>query len=225
MRRGKVLKDLMLGLIYPAVLGTVMYSTLQVLVDPLTVKFSPGSCLVVADSVLGLKLCFLLIAVAFYCFDYMYIMFTREFDWPFFLCDLAFLVILYITISAIGIGKEYLPQTQWILGCYAAFMILYLVWDSYESWRCRREGASAKEKRFYLGVIIWEMISLVVLIIGLFSLDQSLSSSRIAIFMIALITGCFGWFAWHKKSFMEPGEAPNTGLNRTETALSHGPAG
>src|SRR6266849_1727314 len=96
MTRQEVLKGLMLGLIYPAVLGTVMYSGLQVAIAPVAASLF-GLETPPLNDIAKAKLVLLGVTIVFYCFDYLYITFTKKFDWPFFLCGFAFIAALYIT--------------------------------------------------------------------------------------------------------------------------------
>lgn len=222
MKPGKVLKDLMLGLIYPAVLGTVMYSVLQVMADPLVVRlgFSASIPTEPSDPLVKIKVCLLLVTVLFYCFDYLYIMFTRNFNWLFFFCDIAFLVTLHVTVSAIGLGRPYPPQVLAILCCYTIFIVVYLIWDGYELWRCRTGHEVEGERAFYHGVIVWEVLSLIGLGLGLWLLDESLADAQIMLGTIAVVTGFFGYFALRKRKFMADSAAHNTAAQADDCAAA-----
>src|ERR1700686_2079904 len=73
--RRYVLKQLMLGLIYPAVLGTVMYTGLEVSVEPLVDRLARRTAVHPFDTDVALKLLLLSITVFFYCCDFLYITF------------------------------------------------------------------------------------------------------------------------------------------------------
>src|SRR5947207_13766427 len=94
----ETLKKLMLELIYPAVLGTVLYTVLGAGLAPLLAILGGPAATVTAPL---LKWILVIITLCFYGCDYLYIMFTRDFRPAFFLCDLIFLGTLYITFLAI----------------------------------------------------------------------------------------------------------------------------
>ena len=89
MKPNEAFKQVMLGLIYPAVLGTILYAVLGSALAPVLSILLGRSSGVIA--VPWLKGILLLTTVAFYCCDYLYIMFTREFRPMFFLFDLFLL--------------------------------------------------------------------------------------------------------------------------------------
>lgn len=199
MTRNEVLKQVMVGLIYPAVLGTVLYSFLGAAIDP------------IMNSVLGhttytttpwLKWVFLLTTIVFYCCDYLYIMFTREFVIPFFICDLIFLTGLYVTFFSIDIRTSDLPNRNVLVVavCYLVFMFLYLAWDIHE----RRRTEESEELRLYNHVILWEVVSLIALILWLGSevlVGSFPKDSAILGTILVLITSWFAVLAFNKRRF------------------------
>ena len=198
MTRQQVLKGLMLGLIYPAVLGTVMFAGMQVAIAPVA-AFVIGAETHALDSITWAKLTLLGITILFYCFDYLYITFTKKFDWPFFFCDLAFIVVLYVTVYAIDLEQlsPDSPHLRAIWLCYSCFMILYLLWDVYERRRC----PDPAERTFYTYVILWELLSLGALAAAVLWLDEGAFGLRVTIRALAVITVLFGALTWWKKVF------------------------
>src|SRR6266849_3019857 len=112
MTRNEAIKQLMLGLVYPAVLGTVLYAVLGTALAPLLALLLGKSTVPLVPL---LKVVLLVTTVLFYCFDYLYIMFTREFRPLFFVFDLTLLVGLYVTFSMIDTGAPTMPHRNLII--------------------------------------------------------------------------------------------------------------
>lgn len=202
MTRNEALKQLILGLVYPAVLGTVLYAVLGAALDPVLTIVVGRSAVATAT---WLKWTLLLTTVAFYCCDYLYIMFTREFRPAFFLCDLILLAGLLITFLTIDITTPALPHRNVIVvaWCYVGFMLLYLCWDSFERFRTQ----DTAEQRLYNKVITWELVSLVILFAWLgFERCLTNESYRGAVLaaVLLLITIWFAVLALEKRVFYRP---------------------
>jgi hypothetical protein len=88
----------MLDLIYPAVLGTILYQLFLTIAHVLREQYPP-------TAILGIKWTLVLILIGFYVCDYLYIVFTKRYYWWSFLCDIVFLVALYVTIIAIDVDN------------------------------------------------------------------------------------------------------------------------
>jgi hypothetical protein len=160
MMRNELLKELMLGLIYPAVLGTVLVSSLAAVVDPMiTNLLQLGNAQALTDFQ-PVRWALVIITLSFYLCDYLYIRFTKNFTVGFFLLDIMFLVALYVTFIAIDLdGVVFrLDNLYVIAGCYFLFMCCYLGWDIYE-----RRQSSGDETRLYNRVILWECCSICLL--------------------------------------------------------------
>src|SRR6266481_953992 len=140
-------QELMLGLIYPAVLGIILYQLLETLAHLLRGQYP-------LNAIVCIKCTLLIISVGFYICDYFYIVFTKRYYWWSFLCDLVFLLTLYATVIAIDVDNPIsLPHNKVILLCYFIFLMVYLVWDGYEFLSLPR----GKEKDFYRSVVTWEL--------------------------------------------------------------------
>lgn len=202
------LQELMLGLIYPAVLGTIMYSGMDALYAQITSGlgalangFHPT-----ADPDTMLKFFLLAVTLAFYVFDYLYIMFTRQYRGLFFVFDLVFLAGLYVTVQVLDLSnKNPLPLSATdvivIASCYLVFMILYYVWDWIE-----RLHKSGKERELYDKVLLWEgwsIGSLAVWLVAHFILANAYQ--YLAAWFLLLILGCitafFGKYTLQKREF------------------------
>jgi len=210
MTRNEALKQFMLGLIYPAVLGSVLYAFLGTAVGTLLSSILGWSA--VAPS--PLKLTLLAVTVAFYCCDYLYIMFTSEFRQLFFWLDLILLLGLYVTFWVIDIGTPTLPHLNMIIvaASYAIFMLVYLFWDISE----RLITSVTAEQRFYNKVIFWELVSLGVLSVWLgFQpwIPKESQRGTVLAAILVLITICFLLLALGKRGFYRlPSQAGGQGV-------------
>lgn len=189
----ELLKQLMLGLIYPAVLGSILYFTLDAVLGPIASLFTGQ---VSGQPIGALKFWLLGITLTFYCCDYVYIMFTKEPRFLFFLLDLAFLATLYLTFLAIDVraGASTEPHIQLILWCYCVFIGLYLVWDVIGKLTCEPRSA---ERHYYTWVIVWEVTSLVAFGYCLYSTPPN----TIVVSILAGSTAWFGYVAWQKRLY------------------------
>jgi hypothetical protein len=208
MTRSEALKQLMLGLIYPAVLGTVFYAVLGRALDQALSIPLHWSAFAIAP---WLKWALVLTTLTFYGCDYLYVMFTKKFRPMFFVCDLILLAGLYVTFSKIDIGTPLLPHRNMVIvaRCYAVFMFLYLIWDVSE----RRATPEKAEKRFYGYVVIWEIVSLLMLFAWLrFEPWIPSESCRGAVLasVLFLITIPFVWLAQKKRTFYLPPDQPQS---------------
>jgi len=163
----------MLGLIYPAVLGTILYQLLQTFAHLLRGQYP-------LNTIISIKCALLVISIAFYVFDYLYIVFTKRYYWWFFLCDIVFLLTLYVTVIAIDVDNpSSLPHNKVILLCFFIFLLFYLAWD----WSEYLTLPPGNERDFYRSVVSWELPWLFV--IGVFEIIALLWSNR---FMISVAT-------------------------------------
>jgi len=204
----KVMKDLMLGLIYPAVLGSILYLCLDQFAFQFSTLWNKGleHSFQLYESNVGWKFFLLLLTLAFYIFDYLYITFTNEYRWWFFFFDLFFVVALYFTVFCIDI-THYVTQPNYkvILFFYFSFMFLYWIWDAAERRTVKEEkGDKDEEYRMYTYIIRWEGIAtLAILVMWVISLK--LDSQNVAkwttLVLLLPITVCFGIFSIWKKRF------------------------
>src|SRR6266567_5257916 len=142
-----VKQELMLGLIYPAVLGTILYQMLFTLAHLLREQYP-------INAIICIKCTLLIVSIGFYVCDYLYIVFTKRYYWWSFLCDLVFILALYATVIAIDVDNpRNLPHNKVILLCYLIFLLVYLVWDGYEFLTV----PLGEERDFYRSVVYWEL--------------------------------------------------------------------
>lgn len=176
----------MLGLIYPAVLGTILYQLLFTIAHVLREQYP-------LSAIVWIKWTLIVISIGFYVCDYLYIVFTKRYYWWSFLCDVVFLLALYATVIAIDVDNPgSLPHNKVILLCYFIFLMVYLVWDGYEFLTLPR----GKESDFYRSVVSWELPWLI--IIGVFEIialvwNNHVMISIMTIIILSIVTIWFGF--------------------------------
>jgi hypothetical protein len=181
-----VKQELMLGLVYPAVLGTILYQLFFTLAHLLREQYPFGA-------IIYIKFTLILISVGFYVCDYLYIVFSKRYHWWAFLCDLIFLLALYATVIAIDVDNPTsVPHNRVILLCYFIFLLVYLVSDGYEFLTL----PAGEERDFYRSVVSWELLWLIVIgVFGIVSLlwINHLMISIVTIMILSIITIWFGF--------------------------------
>lgn len=176
----------MLALIYPAVLGTILYELFDTVAQILKGQ-APFNLIVF------IKCSLLVIAIGFYVADYLYIVFSKRYYWWAFLCDIVFLLMLYVMVIAVDLDNAYnLPHNKIVLLCAFVFLLVYLVWDGYEFLTLPR----GKERNFYRSVVFWEVPWLIV--IGVFEIlallwTNQLMISIMTIIILSIVTIWFGF--------------------------------
>jgi len=194
------LKNIMLGLIYPAILGNIIYITLTVLNNKSTFEH---------EAFFNIKFILLLVTTAFYFFDYLYIYFTYNFKWWMFFLNIIFAGTLFLTFQKIHLttnASEALlaPEFYSILWFYLIYITLYLAWDFYE----KKHTTNDKEKKMYTWIVRWEAFSifLLVLCVSLYDQGKYLTKFRaiLSIIILSVLTISFGLFdIWKYKFWRE----------------------
>jgi len=184
----------MLGLIYPAVLGTVLYQLVFTIAHVLRGQY-PLSAIVL------IKWTLVVISIGFYVCDYLYIVLTKRYYRWAFLCDIVFLLALYATVIAIDVDNpRSLPHNKVILFCYFIFLLVYLVWDGYEVLTLQR----GKERDFYRSVVSWELPWLLVIgVLEIISLlwNNHFMISILTIVILSVVTTWFGFLVSRMRKF------------------------
>ena len=152
----ELLRQIMLELLYPAVLGAVLFEGLKFARHAISsiniqaiVQYDPDALIVV-------KCLLVALTTFFYGCDYAYIILTRKFRVGFFWYDCAFLCGLYITFVAMRIEEHELasaPLPYAIALLYLLFLIGYYSWDHSEM---NDPQTTPEEKEFYLKILRWE---------------------------------------------------------------------
>jgi hypothetical protein len=189
-----VRQELMLGLVYPAVLGTILYQLFFTIAHVLREQYP-------LSAIVWIKWTLVVISIGFYVCDYLYIVFTKRYYWWSFVCDIVFLLAFYATVISIDVDNpRSLPHNKVILFCYFIFLLVYLVWDGYEFLSLPR----GKEKDFYRAVVLWELPWLFA--IGVFALISwswvnNLLISIITIIVLSSVTIWFGFLVSRMRKF------------------------
>jgi hypothetical protein len=181
-----VRQELMLGLIYPAVLGTILYQLVFTIAHVLREQYP-------LSAIIWIKWTLVVISIGFYVCDYLYIVLTKRYYWWSFLCDVVFLLAFYATVIAIDVDNpRSLPHNKVILFCYFIFLIVYLLWDGYEFLTL----PGGKERNFYRSVVSWELPWLFVIgaseIVALVW-NNHLMISILTIIILSILTIWFGF--------------------------------
>lgn len=186
-------KELMLGLIYPAVLGSIFYTALGKLGEQFSfawLSLSGGGF--DWSALTAVKLFLLLVAIAFYFCDFLYIRFTRDYRTRFFVYDLIFVATMYAAFAAIGLeNRAQPPDAELMLSLYFVFMFLYHRWDMLELKGCE----PGEERELFRKVVRWERVSMLaiagclLLIVGLERAWPSMmaGASWVPGFLVALV--------------------------------------
>jgi hypothetical protein len=184
---GENLKEFMLNQIYPAFLGSFIFLIFQ----GCYTFFSQGNFLI--DLHFFYKVISLLIILTFFFCDYYYIKYTNNYVWWFFIFDLVFCALLLCSVYFLNFENAKVPKTNYIFLSFLIFIILYFIWDLLEYTK-----AKGKEKKFYCWVILWEITSLILLLIGIkFSHFTFLS----LLLILPIITIAFVFISYRKKEF------------------------
>jgi hypothetical protein len=185
----------MLGLIYPAVLGTILFQLLETFAHLLRGQYP-------LNAIICIKCALLIVSIGFYVSDYLYIFFSKRYYWVFFFFDVVFLITLYTTVIAIDVDNPIsLPHNKVILLCYLVFLLFYLLWDGYEF----RTLPRGKERDFYRSVVFWELSWL--LVIGVFEIialawNNHLMISILTLVMLSIVTVWFGFLVSRMREFV-----------------------
>jgi hypothetical protein len=188
-------QELMLALIYPAVLGTILYELFDTLAQMIKGQYP-------LNLIVCIKCSLLIISIGFYVADYLYIVFSKRYYWWAFLCDTVFLLALYAIVIATDVDNPYnLPHNKIILLCAFMFLLVYLMWDGYEFLTLPR----GHERNFYRSVVYWELPWLLVIgvfeIIALFWTNQLLISI-LTIIILSIVTIWFGFLVRRMRKFI-----------------------
>jgi len=199
------LKNLMLLLIYPTVLGANIYDVFNLLIKAFMGK-EIGGFLADGDAwnIIS-KLLLVVGLLAFYCFDFLYSYFTKEFRVLYFIFDIIILVGLTISFKSINTDNVNVPDYHTIVCSFMIFMIFYFYWD-YNEMVDKSSGITEEEKRFYKKMVTWERAAFiffgVIYVLQAFYLANFLTPI-LSIIVILAITIWFSFLIREKKSYIE----------------------
>lgn len=199
-------KHLIVGLIYPAVLGTVIY----ILIELFGKHFLNQELLKIQENswdIILFKVVLLLATLIFYACDFLYTTYTKTFRILYFVFDLNILAGLFTTFKSVNFDNSEQPRITLILVCFSSFMVLYLILDCIEYYS-KESKDTESEKMFYKKMILWESISLSFFAVILFlSWKDILNNYTVIIsatIAIAVSTSIFIWLAIKKRNLYFP---------------------
>jgi hypothetical protein len=186
---------LMIGLIYPAVLGSIMYSFLGIILEALFRGASTGF-LQQSSFEIVIKSLLLLTTLAFYGCDYCYTCWVAVYKKQFFILDLLVLASLYISILAINLNSTIQPTLELISVCYAFVLFFYFLWDF-------SEPSREQHRRYFRLMRIWEISGIVLMILFLPAQRLVLSTTdlqnTVLCILLLVITIWFWWLLYMKR--------------------------
>ncbi len=150
-------KELMIQLLYPAILGSILYQFFDFSYGAILDFSSPDNSQVV------LKLVFLVVAFVFYGSDYWYAKFSNDYNWWFFAANFFFLCCMFIGVKALNVGEVQGINYVVLIATYFSFLIVYLFWDV-----TQYLSSSGKERCYYKEVIAWEVLSILFVAVNFF---------------------------------------------------------
>jgi hypothetical protein len=174
-----IAKHLIVGLIYPAVLGTIIYQLLETFGN----HFIKGDSIKILEGtwdIVLLKVVLLITILTFYSCDFLYTTYTSKFRTFYFCLDLIILIGLFTTFKSSNYDIAQMPQMDKILFCFALFMALYFWWDFSELFHKDNEGKT-EELKFYKKMVWWEIISFVAFVILYFTAPIFISTLAIVL--------------------------------------------
>jgi len=190
-----IARTIMIGLLYPAILGSLVFSFLEIVIPGLSSGVSAGF-LQGGASAVGVKIVLFLITVIFYCADYVYSSWVAVFRYQFFLLDLIVITVLYRSVYAINLSSSKPPSLTYIVVCFVIILACYVSWDFFEP-------NKSQHRRFYSLMRVWQVSSIAMLVVlglvaalgwlGGFALEVGLSC------VLAVIAGWFWRVVWLKR--------------------------
>lgn len=186
---------LMIGLIYPAVLGSIMYSFLGIILEYLFRGTRTGF-LQQSSLEIAMKSLLLLTTLAFYGCDYCYTFWVAVYKKQFFILDLLVLASLYISILGINLSLTSQPILELMSICYAFVFFFYFIWDFFEPSR-------EHHRRFFKLMRIWEFSGMVLMILFYLAKRLVLSTTDmqniVLCILLLVITIWFWWLLYMKR--------------------------
>lgn len=188
---------LMIGLIYPAVLGLIMYSFLGIILEGL-LRGTKTGFLQQSSFEIAMKSLLLLTTLAFYGCDYCYTCWVAVYKKQFFILDLLVLASLYISILCINLSSTSQPTLESMSICYAFVFFFYFIWDFFEPSR-------GQHRRFFKLMRIWEISGIVLMILFLLAQRLVLSTTNlqnlVLCILLLVVTIWFWWLLYIKRRF------------------------
>lgn len=201
-------QKLMVGLIYPAVLGSIIYSFYDVFVSRIYTPFQSINDLITMPSatnyldgswgIFAVKTALVILTIVFYCLDYLYTIYTKKFQLLFFFLGIGILVCIVVIFKLIDIKSTSPPFSSLISLFYFVFMMLYLWWD------LKEKAESEDEKQLYKDMIKWEkLFAFIFLALSVVCfLERYLVKWLNHYFWDALVIFAIGWASWRFRALV-----------------------
>jgi hypothetical protein len=185
-----VVRNLMVGLIYPAILGTGLYSFLDTLLR--AVLGGAEQQVLQQQGLVGvsIKVLLFLITLFFYCCDYVYTCWVENYRVHYFLLDLIVIFTLCLTMTSVNLSSPNSPSLRTIAVCYSIIMICYFFVDLIDL-RPKRYN------RYFRLISTWEIVGVIVMV--LFVTFCSYLPVRFeirALLLCTLLLTLTGWYIW-----------------------------
>ena len=181
-----IAQNLIVGLIYPAILGTFIYSLFDTILNSILVKasgFLADTCFIMI-----MKTLLIVGVIGFYCCDFLYSVFTKNFKTQYFYFDIIILFGLSLTFRAININSQELPNLDYIILSFLIFMVLYFIWDYFEIGNTEgRDKDNLAEKKFYSNMVKWELYSSALLFLNYILFKTNITNYNLTLLLTTTI--------------------------------------
>ncbi len=210
-RKKGMLQTLSEMLLYPAFLGTIIYSACYFTYGCLTEAHGTDQ----SALLILIKTAMLLSVLWFYCCSYLYTIYSTNYGLGFFICDIVIVISLYATYRAIAFTEPDEPQLNLILLGFIIFMVVYFFWDYYEYKRTLNRG-SEKEANFYKEMTCWELqfglVFAILLVINLF-VPKPYGYVMTILCIIGIVVSNFKFTLLLQEKYNLPGPPPTPYVN------------
>lgn len=201
-----IAQNLIVGLIYPAILGTFIYSLFDTILNSIIKE--PSGFLADTPYFVIMKTLLIIGVIGFYCCDFLYSVFTKNFKTRYFYFDIIILFGLSLTFRAININNQDPPNLDYVILSFLTFMVLYFIWDYFEIGNTEgRENQNIAENKFYSKMVKWELYSTTFLSLNYIFFKTNLTGYNLTIFLTATIiimtTICFIYLVREKRVYID----------------------
>lgn len=192
-----VVRNLMVGLIYPAILGTGLYSFLDTVLRAVL-----GG---IEQEVLGqqgifgvsVKVLLFLITLFFYCCDYVYTCWVENYRVHYFLLDLIVISTLCLTMTSVNLSSPTPPSLRTIAVCYSIIMVCYFLVDLIDL-------LPKRYNRYFKLISTWELVGVIVMVLFVTCCNYFPVRFEIqALLLCTLLLTLTAWYIWLIRKKME----------------------
>ena len=186
----------MVGLIYPAILGTALYSFLDTLFAA-ALGGTEQQMVLKQQGPFGIsvKVLLFLITLFFYCCDYVYTCWVQTYRVCYFLLDLIVISSLCVTMSSIKLSAATGPALRTIAGCYFVIMVCYFIVDILDL-------PPKRYNRYFRLISTWEISGLVLMILFVSGCRYLHVRAMVQAYLLCgFLLVLTAWYIWliHKK--------------------------